>query len=141
LQVRVLPALCLCSSQIPHYQRAYGVFCLRCFDRSRPLEGSPDDRAAGIREQSVGFDALFAFLRVTTSGLGGALVLIAVGAILRYAMSWDRASVDIDTVGLILMIVGAAMIRLTLSSFSGGDNRREQCRRRTDRVGRASSTA
>jgi hypothetical protein len=66
--------------------------------------GSPDDRAAGIREQSVGRDALSAFLRVTTSGLGGALVLIAVGAILRYAISWDPASVDIDTVGLLLMM-------------------------------------
>jgi hypothetical protein len=41
---------------------------------------------------------------VTTSGLGGALVLIAVGAILRSAMSWDPASVDIDTVGLLLMM-------------------------------------
>jgi hypothetical protein len=57
---------------------------------------------------------------VTTSGLGGALVLIAVGAILRYAISWDPASVDIETVGLLLMIVGAVMICPTLSSFSVG---------------------
>jgi hypothetical protein len=39
--------------------------------------------------------------------MGTGLVLLAVGAILRYAVndSWD--AVDLPTVGLILMIVGA----------------------------------
>jgi len=35
-----------------------------------------------------------------------ALFLIAVGAILRYATDFDVKGVEIDTVGLILMIVG-----------------------------------
>jgi hypothetical protein len=34
------------------------------------------------------------------------LFLIAVGAILKYAVTADLAGVDIQTVGLILMIVG-----------------------------------
>jgi hypothetical protein len=37
---------------------------------------------------------------------GGALLLIAVGAILRYATNFSIRGVEIDTVGLILMIVG-----------------------------------
>ncbi len=38
--------------------------------------------------------------------VGGSLLLIAVGAILRYATNLSVKGVDIDTVGLILMIVG-----------------------------------
>jgi hypothetical protein len=38
--------------------------------------------------------------------VGGSLFLIAVGAILRYATNLTVQGVDIDTVGLILMIVG-----------------------------------
>ena len=51
---------------------------------------------------------------VTTGGFGGALFLIALGAILRYAVSWEAAGVDIGIVGLILMIVGVVMLLLTL---------------------------
>jgi beta-lactamase regulating signal transducer with metallopeptidase domain len=38
--------------------------------------------------------------------IGGSLLLIAVGAILRYATNLNVRGVEIDTVGLILMIVG-----------------------------------
>jgi beta-lactamase regulating signal transducer with metallopeptidase domain len=38
--------------------------------------------------------------------IGGSLLLIAVGAILRYATNLNVKGVEIDTVGLILMIVG-----------------------------------
>ena len=38
--------------------------------------------------------------------VGASLFLIAVGAILRYAVTWNPRDVNIDTVGLILMIVG-----------------------------------
>jgi hypothetical protein len=38
--------------------------------------------------------------------LGVSLFLIAVGAILRYAVTWRSADIDIPVVGLILMIVG-----------------------------------
>jgi uncharacterized membrane protein len=37
---------------------------------------------------------------------GGALLLIAVGAILRYATNLHVSGIDVDEVGLILMIVG-----------------------------------
>ena len=39
--------------------------------------------------------------------IGSSLFLIAVGAILRYAVKDEWKAVDIPTVGLILMIVGA----------------------------------
>ncbi len=39
--------------------------------------------------------------------IGSSLFLIAVGAILRYAVQDNWKAVDIPTVGLILMIVGA----------------------------------
>ena len=38
--------------------------------------------------------------------IGGSLFLIAVGAILRYATNLNVKGIEIDTVGLILMIVG-----------------------------------
>jgi len=39
-------------------------------------------------------------------GLGGSLILIAIGAILRWAISASTSGVNIHTVGLILLIVG-----------------------------------
>jgi Domain of unknown function (DUF6458) len=38
--------------------------------------------------------------------VGGSLFLIAVGAILYFAVTADVAGIDIQTVGLILMLVG-----------------------------------
>src|SRR4051794_39238829 len=38
--------------------------------------------------------------------IGGSLLLVAVGAILRYATNLSIKGVDVDEVGLILMIVG-----------------------------------
>ena len=43
-----------------------------------------------------------------------ALFLIAAGAILRYAINVNSDTVNIETVGLILMIVGAAGLALSL---------------------------
>ncbi|WP_249018640.1 hypothetical protein [Conexibacter sp. S30A1] len=40
-------------------------------------------------------------------GLGVSLVLMAIGAILRWAISVTTAGVNIHTVGLILLVVGA----------------------------------
>ena len=39
--------------------------------------------------------------------MGTGLVLLAVGAILRYAVNDEIKDVDLETIGLILMIVGA----------------------------------
>jgi Domain of unknown function (DUF6458) len=46
--------------------------------------------------------------------LGTSIFLIAVGAILRYAITASVSGIDIATVGLILMIVGIAGIVLSL---------------------------
>lgn len=40
--------------------------------------------------------------------IGGSIFLIAVGAILYFATNWRLAEIDLNTVGLILMIAGAA---------------------------------
>jgi hypothetical protein len=62
---------------------------------------------------------------VTAGGFGGALFLITVGAILRYAVTWEPSGVDIAVVGLILMIAGIVMLALTLIfTFQGGRARR-----------------
>ncbi|MBC2907680.1 DUF6458 family protein [Streptomyces cupreus] len=39
-------------------------------------------------------------------GLGGCIILIAVGAILTFATDWKMEGVNLDLVGVILMIVG-----------------------------------
>jgi hypothetical protein len=51
---------------------------------------------------------------VTRGSFGGSLFLIALGAILRYAVTAEVAGIDIATVGLILMIAGGVMFVLTL---------------------------
>jgi hypothetical protein len=49
---------------------------------------------------------------------GTSLFLIAVGAILRFAVSDSIEGVDLTTVGLILMIVGAVGLVLALFMYS-----------------------
>ncbi|MFF0287594.1 DUF6458 family protein [Streptomyces sp. NPDC005262] len=39
-------------------------------------------------------------------GLGGFIILIAVGAILTFATDWQMDTVNVDLVGWIMMIVG-----------------------------------
>lgn len=47
-------------------------------------------------------------------GIGGSLFLIALGAILYWAVSVEAEGFSINTIGLILMIVGAIGLVLTL---------------------------
>jgi len=59
-------------------------------------------------------------------GLGTSLFLIAVGAILKFAVTDSVSGVDLSTIGVILMIVGA--IGLLISLFYAtlwADRRRE----------------
>jgi uncharacterized membrane protein len=49
-----------------------------------------------------------------TLGIGTSLFLFAVGAILRYAVTADVSGIDLDAVGLILMIVGVVGFALSL---------------------------
>ena len=46
--------------------------------------------------------------------VGGPIFVIAVGAVLRFATNFDVSGVDMDTVGLILMIAGIAALLLSL---------------------------
>ncbi len=46
--------------------------------------------------------------------LGTSIFLIAVGAILRYAVSWNVSGVSIPTIGLILIIAGIVGAILSL---------------------------
>ncbi len=61
-------------------------------------------------------------------GVSVSLLLIAAGAILTWAVSADTSGVDLQTVGVILMIVGAIGVLLSLvfwSSWGGvGTHRR-----------------
>ncbi|MEU4150694.1 DUF6458 family protein [Streptomyces sp. NPDC026659] len=53
-------------------------------------------------------------------GLGGCIILIAVGAILTFATDWHMNGVDLDLVGVIFMATGL----IGLATFSGIARRR-----------------
>jgi hypothetical protein len=59
--------------------------------------------------------------------IGTSLFLIAVGAILRYAVDATVAGIDIQAAGLILMIIGAIGLAIGLFMLASE-------RRRNDRV-------
>jgi hypothetical protein len=52
-------------------------------------------------------------------GIGSSLFLIAVGAILYFAVDADISGLEISTVGLILMIIGIIGLIITLFFFGG----------------------
>jgi hypothetical protein len=47
--------------------------------------------------------------------IGGSVALIVIGAILRFAVSWNSAYVDIQTLGLILMLGGIVCLIIALT--------------------------
>jgi Flp pilus assembly protein protease CpaA len=49
--------------------------------------------------------------------LGGSLFLIAVGAILNFAVTAEVAGIELQTVGVILMVIGGLGLVLTLGFF------------------------
>jgi uncharacterized protein DUF6458 len=51
-------------------------------------------------------------------GIGVSLILIAAGAILTWAVNATVSGVDINTIGVILMIVGAVGLILSLMFWS-----------------------
>lgn len=62
-------------------------------------------------------------------GIGVSVFLIAVGAILAFAVEVNTEGFDLDTIGVILMIVGAIGLLASLlfwSSFSPYGARREE---------------
>jgi hypothetical protein len=56
-------------------------------------------------------------------GIGTSILLIAVGAILRYAVNVSVSEIELDTVGLILIIVGIVglVISLAVVFMANGD--------------------
>lgn len=56
--------------------------------------------------------------------IGGALFLIAVGAVLRFAVSDSLEAINLGTVGLIFMVVGAVGLLLGLF-FEANARRRD----------------
>ena len=58
-------------------------------------------------------------------GIGMSIFLIAAGAILRYAVTVSISGVELQTVGLILMIVGIIGLVISLAVMFVGDRRDE----------------
>ena len=56
-------------------------------------------------------------------GIGMAIFLIAAGAILRYAVTVEISGVELETVGLILMIVGIIGLVISLAVVFGAGRR------------------
>ncbi len=61
-------------------------------------------------------------------GIGGSIVLIAIGAILKWAVEFEVAGIEIGTVGVILMVVGvigliASMIYMRRGDLDAADRR------------------
>ncbi|MDX6628149.1 MAG: hypothetical protein QOH00_395 [Gaiellales bacterium] len=51
-------------------------------------------------------------------GISGSLILIAVGAILKWAVTATVSGVNLQTIGVILMVVGAVGLVLSLIFWS-----------------------
>ncbi len=46
--------------------------------------------------------------------IGGSIALIIVGAVLRFGITWKPSHVDLQAIGLILMIAGAAGLVMSI---------------------------
>ncbi len=58
-------------------------------------------------------------------GIGASLFLLAVGAILTFAVEVEATGFNINTIGIILMIVGVIGLFLSLTVWSSWRDRRE----------------
>ncbi|HEY1359667.1 MAG TPA: DUF6458 family protein [Thermoleophilaceae bacterium] len=56
--------------------------------------------------------------------IGTSIFLIAVGAILRYAVTAQVAGIDIQTAGLILMVAGVIALLISLALLARWSDRR-----------------
>src|SRR5665213_3884754 len=82
--------------------RASDVGGLRAFDLGKPSVGRSHRRLRGG----------------TDMGVGTSIVLIAVGAILRFAVSVTTTGFNIHSIGIILMIVGVLGLLLSMVFWS-----------------------
>ena len=69
--------------------------------------------------------------------IGASIFLIAVGAILRYAVTATVAGIEIQTVGLILMIAGIVGLLIGLFVLISDRNRTERVYDERDRLRRS----
>ena len=53
-------------------------------------------------------------------GIGASVFLIAIGAILAFAVNLTVSGLDLSTIGVILMVVGAIGLVVTMLAFGGG---------------------
>ncbi len=53
-------------------------------------------------------------------GIGVSIFLIALGAVLAFAVNFAVSGIDVNTVGVILMIVGVVGLAVTLLLLNGG---------------------
>jgi sulfite exporter TauE/SafE len=63
-------------------------------------------------------------------GIGTSIFLIAVGAILKFAVTASVSGVDLATVGVILMVVGIVGLLISLVALMQADRRRPVARER-----------
>jgi hypothetical protein len=65
---------------------------------------------------------------ITTMGIGVSVFLLAVGAILTFALNASVSGINLDTVGIILMVVGVIGLLFSMMFWSswGGFNRTER---------------
>jgi len=56
--------------------------------------------------------------------IGGSIALIVVGAILRWAITWNSAYVDIKAIGLILLIAGVVCLGISIGILVARRRRR-----------------
>lgn len=47
--------------------------------------------------------------------IGGSMALIVIGAILRFAVTWHPAQVDLQVIGVILMIAGVVGLAISVA--------------------------
>jgi hypothetical protein len=66
--------------------------------------------------------------RSSTMGIGVSVFLLAVGAIMTFALNAEVSGLDLDTVGVILMVVGVIGLLFSMMFWSswGGFNRTER---------------
>jgi len=65
-------------------------------------------------------------------GLGTSLLLIAIGAVLRFAVTVSTSGINVHTVGVILMIVGAVGFIISLFWMAMASDRRTVVTRERD---------
>jgi hypothetical protein len=46
--------------------------------------------------------------------IGGSIALLVIGAILRFAITWNSAYIDIKAIGVILMVAGVVCLGISI---------------------------